>query len=196
MIIHQTCPQFKRLSLARGRECASYPVDSHLCRTAEASRSAKPLRLRLVRSATCAARGGVFEAQSLEIVCKGIRNSASLGRAALQRDYAGYVNARGASRLPDCHLEDMVRAHLGPHPCIASSPARKCFNAPAALTVAPKHQHGKLSIAARLHGNFNARWQPSNLPNLRRLFVEARSESEESAYSRKAVRSLQHCQSW
>ena len=29
--------------------------------------------------------------------------------------------------------------------------------------------------------------QPSNLPNLRRLFVEARSEAEESAYSRKAV---------
>lgn len=30
--------------------------------------------------------------------------------------------------------------------------------------------------------------QPSNLPNLRRLFVEARSEAEESAYSRNAVR--------
>ncbi|EMD97295.1 hypothetical protein COCC4DRAFT_170718 [Bipolaris maydis ATCC 48331] len=27
---------------------------------------------------------------------------------------------------------------------------------------------------------------PSNLPNLRRLFVDARSEAEESAYSRKA----------
>ncbi|RMZ69520.1 monooxygenase fad-binding [Pyrenophora seminiperda CCB06] len=30
---------------------------------------------------------------------------------------------------------------------------------------------------------------PSNLPNLRRLFVEARSEAEESAYSRKASQS-------
>lgn len=30
--------------------------------------------------------------------------------------------------------------------------------------------------------------QPSNLPNLRRLFVEARTEAEESAYSRNAVR--------
>jgi hypothetical protein len=30
--------------------------------------------------------------------------------------------------------------------------------------------------------------QPSNLPNLRRLFVEARSEAEESSYSRNAVR--------
>lgn len=29
--------------------------------------------------------------------------------------------------------------------------------------------------------------QPSNLPNLRRLFVEARTEAEESAYSRNAV---------
>lgn len=29
--------------------------------------------------------------------------------------------------------------------------------------------------------------QPSRLPNLRRLFVEARSEAEESAYSRNAV---------
>ncbi|KAK6428400.1 hypothetical protein LTR95_015458 [Oleoguttula sp. CCFEE 5521] len=29
---------------------------------------------------------------------------------------------------------------------------------------------------------------PSNLPNLRRLFVEARTEAEESAYSRNAVR--------
>ncbi|USP75102.1 hypothetical protein yc1106_02376 [Curvularia clavata] len=31
---------------------------------------------------------------------------------------------------------------------------------------------------------------PSNLPNLRRLFVEARSEAEESAYSRKAFYNL------
>ncbi|KAI6245464.1 hypothetical protein HI914_06552, partial [Erysiphe necator] len=30
----------------------------------------------------------------------------------------------------------------------------------------------------------------ANLPNLRRLFVEARSEAEESAYSRKAVSSI------
>ena len=30
--------------------------------------------------------------------------------------------------------------------------------------------------------------QASNLPNLRRLFVEARTEAEESAYSRNAVR--------
>ncbi|KAF2724236.1 hypothetical protein K431DRAFT_154600 [Polychaeton citri CBS 116435] len=30
----------------------------------------------------------------------------------------------------------------------------------------------------------------SNLPNLRRLFVEARSESEESAYSRHAFYNL------
>lgn len=29
--------------------------------------------------------------------------------------------------------------------------------------------------------------KPSNLPNLRRLFVEARTEAEESAYSRNAV---------
>jgi hypothetical protein len=28
---------------------------------------------------------------------------------------------------------------------------------------------------------------PFNLPNLRRLFVEARTEAEESAYSRNAV---------
>ncbi|KAH7091083.1 hypothetical protein FB567DRAFT_517914 [Paraphoma chrysanthemicola] len=33
--------------------------------------------------------------------------------------------------------------------------------------------------------------QPSNLPNLRRLFVEARSDAEESAYSRNAVRDPQ-----
>ncbi|XP_014554546.1 hypothetical protein COCVIDRAFT_28367 [Bipolaris victoriae FI3] len=31
---------------------------------------------------------------------------------------------------------------------------------------------------------------PSNLPNLRRLFVDARSEAEESAYSRKAFYNL------
>ncbi|PSN64413.1 hypothetical protein BS50DRAFT_575859 [Corynespora cassiicola Philippines] len=31
---------------------------------------------------------------------------------------------------------------------------------------------------------------PSNLPNLRRLFVEARSEAEESAYSRNAFYNL------
>ncbi|KAI5253720.1 hypothetical protein E4T42_02753, partial [Aureobasidium subglaciale] len=31
---------------------------------------------------------------------------------------------------------------------------------------------------------------PSNLPNLRRLFVEARTEAEESAYSRNARYSL------
>ena len=30
--------------------------------------------------------------------------------------------------------------------------------------------------------------QPSNLPNLRRLFVEARTEDEETEYSRGAVR--------
>ncbi|KEQ67725.1 uncharacterized protein M437DRAFT_38531, partial [Aureobasidium melanogenum CBS 110374] len=32
--------------------------------------------------------------------------------------------------------------------------------------------------------------QPSNLPNLRRLFVEARTEAEESAYSRNAFYNL------
>ncbi|KAF2876716.1 hypothetical protein BDV95DRAFT_235029 [Massariosphaeria phaeospora] len=32
--------------------------------------------------------------------------------------------------------------------------------------------------------------QPSNLPNLRRLFVEARSEAEESGYSRNAFYNL------
>ncbi|KAF2862256.1 hypothetical protein K470DRAFT_213139, partial [Piedraia hortae CBS 480.64] len=32
--------------------------------------------------------------------------------------------------------------------------------------------------------------QPSNLPNLRRLFVEARTEEEESAYSRTAFYNL------
>ncbi|KAF2000535.1 hypothetical protein P154DRAFT_197041 [Amniculicola lignicola CBS 123094] len=31
---------------------------------------------------------------------------------------------------------------------------------------------------------------PSNLPNLRRLFVESRSEGEESAYSRNAFYNL------
>ncbi|KAF2735411.1 hypothetical protein EJ04DRAFT_511811 [Polyplosphaeria fusca] len=31
---------------------------------------------------------------------------------------------------------------------------------------------------------------PSNLPNLRRLFVEARSEAEESSYSRNAFYNL------
>ncbi|KAF2688049.1 hypothetical protein K458DRAFT_385611 [Lentithecium fluviatile CBS 122367] len=31
---------------------------------------------------------------------------------------------------------------------------------------------------------------PSNLPNLRRLFVEARTEGEESAYSRNAFYNL------
>ncbi|KAF2457543.1 hypothetical protein BDY21DRAFT_344158 [Lineolata rhizophorae] len=31
---------------------------------------------------------------------------------------------------------------------------------------------------------------PSNLPNLRRLFVEARTEAEESAYSRNAFYNL------
>jgi len=35
-----------------------------------------------------------------------------------------------------------------------------------------------------LHSNIS---QPFNLPNLRRLFVEARTEAEESAYSRMAV---------
>lgn len=33
----------------------------------------------------------------------------------------------------------------------------------------------------------NSNPQPSNLPNLRRLFVESRTEAEESSYSRKAV---------
>ncbi|KAK5003184.1 hypothetical protein LTR39_006494 [Cryomyces antarcticus] len=32
----------------------------------------------------------------------------------------------------------------------------------------------------------NSKTKPSNLPNLRRLFVEARTEAEESAYSRNA----------
>ncbi|KAF1963622.1 hypothetical protein CC80DRAFT_460495 [Byssothecium circinans] len=32
--------------------------------------------------------------------------------------------------------------------------------------------------------------KPSNLPNLRRLFVEARTEAEESAYSRNAFYNL------
>jgi hypothetical protein len=32
--------------------------------------------------------------------------------------------------------------------------------------------------------------KPSNLPNLRRLFVEARTDAEESEYSRNAVCSL------
>ncbi|EMC95936.1 hypothetical protein BAUCODRAFT_71685, partial [Baudoinia panamericana UAMH 10762] len=32
--------------------------------------------------------------------------------------------------------------------------------------------------------------QPSSLPNLRRLFVEARTEAEESAYSRNAFYNL------
>lgn len=35
--------------------------------------------------------------------------------------------------------------------------------------------------------------QPSNLPNLRRLFVEARTEAEESAYSRNAVGLIKKC---
>jgi len=34
--------------------------------------------------------------------------------------------------------------------------------------------------------------KPSNLPNLRRLFVEARTEAEESAYSRNAVSPSSH----
>ncbi|KAL2351659.1 hypothetical protein BJ546DRAFT_851786 [Cryomyces antarcticus] len=36
----------------------------------------------------------------------------------------------------------------------------------------------------------NSKTKPSNLPNLRRLFVEARTEAEESAYSRNAFYNL------
>lgn len=38
-----------------------------------------------------------------------------------------------------------------------------------------------------LHGN-ETDWLQANLPNLRRLFVEARTEAEENEYSRTAVR--------
>ena len=37
--------------------------------------------------------------------------------------------------------------------------------------------------------------QPFNLPNLRRLFVEARTEAEENAYSRRAVRAFRRIES-
>ncbi|KAF2853783.1 hypothetical protein T440DRAFT_288946 [Plenodomus tracheiphilus IPT5] len=41
-----------------------------------------------------------------------------------------------------------------------------------------------------LHGVTRLVLMPSNLPNLRRLFVEARSDAEESAYSRNAFYNL------
>lgn len=47
-------------------------------------------------------------------------------------------------------------------------------------------QHGE-SIKPAFTSLTDTISQPSNLPNLRRLFVEARTEAEESAYSRNAV---------
>lgn len=72
--IHQTRPQFERLSFARGRKCASYPINSHLCRTVQANRSAKPLRLRLVESGLCSsARPRYWEPQTSLAIYFGCR---------------------------------------------------------------------------------------------------------------------------
>jgi hypothetical protein len=51
----------------------------------------------------------------------------------------------------------------------------------------PDKNHGNFLSLSILVVIFTKVEQPSNLPNLRRLFVEARTEAEESAYSRNAV---------
>jgi Family of unknown function (DUF5310) len=49
----------------------------------------------------------------------------------------------------------------------------------------PSQKNGTSLPLSLLNVSLNI--QPLNLPNLRRLFVEARTEAEESAYSRNAV---------
>jgi hypothetical protein len=78
----------------------------------------------------------------------------------------------------NCHIDDMARAGPG---CTDPPPRASTIS-----SLCQEHPSWSVNPQASRPCT-NTTWQPSNLPNLRRLFVDARSDAEESAYSRKAV---------
>lgn len=72
-------------------------------------------------------------------------------------------------------------------PCVTEgNPSRSPTQIRSSLRL--EHQHGMRVCWESFTEHTTDFNQPSNLPNLRRLFVEARTDAEESEYSRNAVR--------